>query len=126
MVFPALLLAGSGSYTTYFTDDVLQPTVSLQSQSSVSAGQQSGMLLASDLDSSLANLVGNLGFGGTPKRSDMQWNQPTEKKLTGGTNWQARTSTSTTWNTAPVAPVSQVLGQLFFLKKCVDLKFMED
>ncbi|XP_073455501.1 phosphatidylinositol-binding clathrin assembly protein-like isoform X3 [Aquarana catesbeiana] len=95
---------------TYFTDDVLQPTVSLQSQSSVSAGQQSGMLLASDLDSSLANLVGNLGFGGTPKRSDMQWNQPTEKKLTGGTNWQARTSTSTTWNTAPVAPVSQVNG----------------
>lgn len=44
---------------TYFTDDVLQPTVSLQSQSSVSAGQQSGMLLASDLDSSLANLVGS-------------------------------------------------------------------
>ncbi|XP_077334900.1 phosphatidylinositol-binding clathrin assembly protein-like isoform X1 [Lithobates pipiens] len=93
---------------TYFTDDVLQPTVSLQSQNSV--GQQGGMLLASDLDSSLANLVGNLGFGGTPKRSDMQWNQPTEKKLTGGTNWQARTSTSTTWNTTPVAPVSQVNG----------------
>ncbi|XP_077334926.1 phosphatidylinositol-binding clathrin assembly protein-like isoform X4 [Lithobates pipiens] len=90
------------------TDDVLQPTVSLQSQNSV--GQQGGMLLASDLDSSLANLVGNLGFGGTPKRSDMQWNQPTEKKLTGGTNWQARTSTSTTWNTTPVAPVSQVNG----------------
>ncbi|XP_040179851.1 phosphatidylinositol-binding clathrin assembly protein-like isoform X2 [Rana temporaria] len=92
------------------TDDVLQPTVSLQSQNSVSAGQHGGMLLASDLDSSLANLVGNLGFGGTPKRSDMQWNQPTEKKLTGGTNWQARTSTSTTWNTTPVAPVSQVNG----------------
>ncbi|CAI9570687.1 unnamed protein product, partial [Staurois parvus] len=94
---------------TYFTDDVLQPTVSLQGQNSVSAGQQSGKLLANDLDSSLAHLVGNLGFGGTPsKRSDMQWNQPTEKKLTGGTNWQARTSTSTTWNPAPVAPVSQV------------------
>lgn len=92
------------------TDDVLLPTVSLQSQNSVSAGQQSGKLVASDLDSSLANLVGNLGFGGTPKRSDMQWNQPTERKLTGGTNWQARTSTSTTWNNAPVAPVSQVNG----------------
>ncbi|KAM3911074.1 phosphatidylinositol-binding clathrin assembly protein-like isoform 4-T4 [Leptodactylus fuscus] len=87
-------------------DDVLQPTVSQQHQRSAAPSTQAGKLLANDLDSSLANLVGNLGFGGTPsKRSDMQWNQPTEKRLTGGTNWQARTSTSTTWNPAPVAPV---------------------
>ncbi|KAI6078275.1 Phosphatidylinositol-binding clathrin assembly protein-like isoform X2 [Aix galericulata] len=47
--------------------------------------------------------MGNLGFGGTPsKKSDMQWTQPTEKKLTGGTNWQAKTSTSTTWNPTPL------------------------
>ncbi|XP_071980751.1 phosphatidylinositol-binding clathrin assembly protein-like isoform X4 [Engystomops pustulosus] len=88
-------------------DDVLQPTISQQNQRSAGVVTQGGKLLANDLDSSLANLVGNLGFGGTPsKRSDMQWNQPTEKRLTGGTNWQARTSTSTTWNPAPVAPVS--------------------
>ncbi|KAG9478491.1 hypothetical protein GDO78_013502 [Eleutherodactylus coqui] len=94
-------------------DDVLQPTNSQHIQRSAAAGLQSGRLMANDLDSSLANLVGNLGFGGTPsKRSDMQWNQPTEKRLTGGTNWQARTSTSTTWNPTPVAPVSvpQMVG----------------
>ncbi|NWZ23968.1 PICAL protein, partial [Asarcornis scutulata] len=84
-------------------DDVLQPTVPLQSQRAPSTNQQSGKILANDLDSSLANLVGNLGFGGTPsKKSDMQWTQPTEKKLTGGTNWQAKTSTSTTWNPTPL------------------------
>ncbi|XP_047926685.1 prefoldin subunit 3 isoform X5 [Anser cygnoides] len=84
-------------------DDVLQPTVPLQSQKAPSTNQQSGKILANDLDSSLANLVGNLGFGGTPsKKSDMQWTQPTEKKLTGGTNWQAKTSTSTTWNPTPL------------------------
>ncbi|XP_010567297.1 PREDICTED: phosphatidylinositol-binding clathrin assembly protein-like isoform X2 [Haliaeetus leucocephalus] len=89
------------------SDDVLQPTVPPQSQRATLAHQQSGKILANDLDSSLANLVGNLGFGGTPsKKSDMQWTQPTEKKLTGGTNWQAKTSTSTTWNptTLPTIP----------------------
>ncbi|XP_068813452.1 phosphatidylinositol-binding clathrin assembly protein-like isoform X5 [Struthio camelus] len=91
--------------TSAFTllDEVLQPTVPPQSQKTALANQQSGKILANDLDSSLANLVGNLGFGGTPsKKSDMQWTQPTEKKLTGGTNWQAKTSTSTTWNPTPL------------------------
>ncbi|XP_072192048.1 phosphatidylinositol-binding clathrin assembly protein-like isoform X5 [Excalfactoria chinensis] len=84
------------------SDDVLQPTVP-PSQRATSANQPSGKILANDLDSSLANLVGNLGFGGTPsKKSDMQWTQPAEKKLTGGTNWQAKTSTSTTWNPTPL------------------------
>lgn len=91
-------------------DDVLQPTVPQQNQKSILVSQQSGKILANDLDSSLANLVGNLGFGGTPsKKSDMQWNQPTEKRLTGGTNWQARTSTSTTWTPAPVAAIPQMV-----------------
>ncbi|XP_040428445.1 phosphatidylinositol-binding clathrin assembly protein isoform X7 [Cygnus olor] len=92
------------------SDDVLQPTVPLQSQRAPSTNQQSGKILANDLDSSLANLVGNLGFGGTPsKKSDMQWTQPTEKKLTGGTNWQAKTSTSTTWNPTPLSTMPHMV-----------------
>ncbi|KGL96735.1 Phosphatidylinositol-binding clathrin assembly protein, partial [Charadrius vociferus] len=93
-----------------FLDDVLQPTVPPQSQRATLANQQSGKILANDLDSSLANLVGNLGFGGTPsKKSDMQWTQPTEKKLTGGTNWQAKTSTSTTWNPTPLPAIPHMV-----------------
>ncbi|XP_002192498.2 phosphatidylinositol-binding clathrin assembly protein isoform X2 [Taeniopygia guttata] len=92
------------------SDDVLQPTVPPQSQRATVASQQSGKILANDLDSSLANLVGNLGFGGTPsKKSDMQWSQPTEKKLTGGTNWQAKTSTSTTWNPTPLPNIPHMV-----------------
>ncbi|XP_034713007.1 phosphatidylinositol-binding clathrin assembly protein isoform X9 [Etheostoma cragini] len=64
-----------------------------------------GKLLANDLDSSLANLVGNLQFGGTPaKKPDMQWNQSGEKKLTGGHNWQNKTMSTTQWGPAPMAP----------------------
>ncbi|CAM9389697.1 unnamed protein product [Bubo scandiacus] len=93
-----------------FLDDVLQPTVPPQSQRATLANQQSGKILANDLDSSLANLVGNLGFGGTSsKKSDMQWTQPTEKKLTGGTNWQAKTSTSTTWNPTPLPTIPHMV-----------------
>ncbi|NWX48192.1 PICAL protein, partial [Steatornis caripensis] len=96
--------------TFNFLDDVLQPTVPPQSQRATLANQQSGKILANDLDSSLANLVGNLGFGGTPsKKSDMQWTQPTEKKLTGGTNWQAKTSTSTTWNPTPLPTIPHMV-----------------
>ncbi|XP_008112881.2 phosphatidylinositol-binding clathrin assembly protein isoform X3 [Anolis carolinensis] len=92
------------------TEDVLQPVVPVQNQRGALINQQSGKILANDLDSSLANLVGNLGFGGTPsKKSDMQWSQPTEKKLTGGTNWQAKTSTATTWNTVPMPPAPQMV-----------------
>ncbi|NWI08154.1 PICAL protein, partial [Crypturellus soui] len=98
--------------TNAFTllDDVLQPTIPPQSQRNILANQQTGKILANDLDSSLANLVGNLGFGGTPpKKSDMQWTQPTEKKLTGGTNWQAKTSTSTTWNPTPLSTIPHMV-----------------
>lgn len=113
--FDAVFGAKSSTYENKdlqdnFTDNVLQPTVSLPNQKSIAVGQPSGKLFANDLDSSLANLVGNLGFGGTPsKRSDMQWNQPSEKKLTGGMNWQARTSTSTTWNPTPAASLPQMV-----------------
>ncbi|KAM8965867.1 phosphatidylinositol-binding clathrin assembly protein-like isoform 4-T4 [Sarcophilus harrisii] len=71
--------------------------------------QHSGSILGSDLDTSLANLMGNLDFGTSPKKSDIQWNQPPEKKMTGGTNWQVKTSTSTTWNPASIASVPQVV-----------------
>ncbi|NWZ40048.1 PICAL protein, partial [Brachypodius atriceps] len=98
-----------------FLDEVLQPTVPPQNQRATVASQQSGKILANDLDSSLANLVGNLGFGGTPsKKSDMQWSQPTEKKLTGGTNWQAKTSTSTTWNPTPLPTIPHMVISLEF------------
>ncbi|XP_056155920.1 phosphatidylinositol-binding clathrin assembly protein isoform X2 [Lampris incognitus] len=64
-----------------------------------------GKLLANDLDSSLANLVGNLQFGGNPaKKPEMQWSQQGEKKLTGGQNWQNKTMSTTQWNPAPMAP----------------------
>lgn len=39
----------------------------------------------------------------------MQWTQPTEKKLTGGTNWQAKPSTSTTWNPTPLPTIPHMV-----------------
>uniref|UniRef100_A0A8C7IB86 Phosphatidylinositol-binding clathrin assembly protein n=1 Tax=Oncorhynchus kisutch TaxID=8019 RepID=A0A8C7IB86_ONCKI len=73
-----------------------------------------GKLLANDLDSSLANLVGNLQFGGAPaKKPDMQWSQSGEKRLTGGHNWQSKTMTSTTaWNPVPMAPAPMPVQHL--------------
>ncbi|XP_064207249.1 phosphatidylinositol binding clathrin assembly protein a isoform X18 [Anguilla rostrata] len=59
-----------------------------------------GKLVSDDLDSSLANLVGNLGIGNGTTKNDIHWSQPGEKKLTGGTNWQPKTAPSTTWNPA--------------------------
>uniref|UniRef100_A0A4W6CE37 Si:ch211-200p22.4 n=1 Tax=Lates calcarifer TaxID=8187 RepID=A0A4W6CE37_LATCA len=88
--------------------DLLKPTVPTHTapppppQMAIHHG---GKLLANDLDSSLANLVGNLQFGGTPaKKPEMQWSQPGEKKLTGGQNWQNKTMSTTQWSPAPVAP----------------------
>ncbi|XP_066536497.1 phosphatidylinositol-binding clathrin assembly protein isoform X3 [Hoplias malabaricus] len=86
--------------------DLLKPTVPAHSQCPVMAPHSGGKLLANDLDSSLANLVGNLHFGGSAaKKPDMQWTQPGEKKLTGGSNWQSKTMSSTTaWSPAPMPP----------------------
>ncbi|XP_039531751.1 phosphatidylinositol binding clathrin assembly protein a isoform X17 [Pimephales promelas] len=61
---------------------------------------QAGKLVSDDLDSSLANLVGNLGIGNGTMKNDIHWIQPGEKKLTGGTNWQPKMAPSTTWNPA--------------------------
>uniref|UniRef100_A0A8B9LEL3 Si:ch211-200p22.4 n=1 Tax=Astyanax mexicanus TaxID=7994 RepID=A0A8B9LEL3_ASTMX len=85
--------------------DLLKPTIPAHSQGPVMPPHTGGKLLASDLDSSLANLVGNLQFGSAGKKPDMHWTQPGEKKLTGGSNWQSKTMSSTTaWSPAPMPP----------------------
>ncbi|XP_038833667.1 phosphatidylinositol-binding clathrin assembly protein-like isoform X5 [Salvelinus namaycush] len=84
---------------------ILKPTVaSLPGQGLIPSGQQPGKLVSDDLDSSLANLVGNLGIGNGVAKNDIHWSQPGEKKLTGGNNWQPKTAPSTTWNPATMAP----------------------
>ncbi|KPP65356.1 phosphatidylinositol-binding clathrin assembly protein-like [Scleropages formosus] len=90
--------------------DLLKPTVPSQTQAPVPL-YSGGKLLPSDLDASLASLVGNLHFGGmSAKKPDMQWTQPGEKKLTGGTGWQSKAlggTATTAWTPAPMpaAPV---------------------
>ncbi|XP_030009610.1 phosphatidylinositol binding clathrin assembly protein a isoform X9 [Sphaeramia orbicularis] len=80
---------------------ILKPTVaSSPNQGLTPNGQQPNKLVSNDLDSSLANLVGNLGIGNGTAKNDLHWSQPGEKKLTGGTNWQPKTAPSTTWNPA--------------------------
>ncbi|XP_048400699.1 phosphatidylinositol-binding clathrin assembly protein isoform X7 [Stegostoma tigrinum] len=84
--------------------DILMPQSTLLAKNETPpVNQQNNKLLANDLDSSLANLVGNLNFVGTPlKRMDQQWTQSGERKLTGGTNWQPKTTTSTSWTAMPM------------------------
>ncbi|XP_072361640.1 phosphatidylinositol-binding clathrin assembly protein-like isoform X3 [Scyliorhinus torazame] len=79
-----------------------QPTLLAKNETTTPVSQQNKKLLATDLDSSLANLVGNLSFGGTPMKRDQQWTQSGERKLTGGTNWQPKTTTSTSWSAVPM------------------------
>uniref|UniRef100_A0A8C1J3J3 Phosphatidylinositol-binding clathrin assembly protein n=1 Tax=Cyprinus carpio TaxID=7962 RepID=A0A8C1J3J3_CYPCA len=86
--------------------DLLKPTVSVHSQAPVMPPHNGSKLLANDLDSSLANLVGSEPALWGNTRSDM-WTQPGEKKLTGGTNWQSKTMSSTTaWSPAPLPPAA--------------------
>ncbi|KAG9351535.1 hypothetical protein JZ751_022786 [Albula glossodonta] len=79
---------------------ILKPTVASPSQGLPPSCQPPGKLVSDDLDSSLANLVGNLGIGNGTTKNDIHWSQPGEKKLTGGTNWQPKTAPTTTWNPA--------------------------
>ncbi|XP_076606004.1 phosphatidylinositol binding clathrin assembly protein a isoform X9 [Chaetodon auriga] len=84
---------------------ILKPTVaSSPNQDMASNGQQLHKLVSNDLDSSLANLVGNLGIGNGTAKNDLHWSQPGEKKMTGGNNWQPKMAPSTTWNPATMAP----------------------
>ncbi|GLD47279.1 phosphatidylinositol-binding clathrin assembly protein-like isoform X3 [Lates japonicus] len=108
--------SGPNPYTTLFQSEppavaglfrggILKPTVtSSPNQGMTQNGQQPNKLVSNDLDSSLANLVGNLGIGNGTAKNDLHWSQPGEKKLTGGTNWQPKTAPSTTWNPATMAP----------------------
>ncbi|XP_060912077.1 phosphatidylinositol binding clathrin assembly protein a isoform X6 [Labrus mixtus] len=77
---------------------------SLTDQDMTMNGLQPHRLVSNDLDSSLANLVGNLGICNGTAKNDLHWSQPGEKKLTGGTNWTPKTAPSTTWNPASMAP----------------------
>ncbi|XP_069747037.1 phosphatidylinositol binding clathrin assembly protein a isoform X21 [Narcine bancroftii] len=83
---------------------LLKPTVALQNQTQQTSKAQSNKLVGEDLDSSLANIVGNLGIGNGSAKNDLHWNQPGEKKLTGGTNWQPKVAPTTTWNPATLPP----------------------
>ncbi|XP_047462823.1 phosphatidylinositol binding clathrin assembly protein a isoform X11 [Mugil cephalus] len=87
------------------TNGNMDPTVaSSPSQAVTPNGQQPHKLVSNDLDSSLANLVGNLGIGNGTMKNDLHWSQPGEKRLTGGTNWQPKMAPSTTWNPPAMAP----------------------
>ncbi|XP_058267715.1 phosphatidylinositol binding clathrin assembly protein a isoform X20 [Hemibagrus wyckioides] len=98
----------STANSTDSADDVLggilKPTVASPSQGMPPSVQQPGKLVSDDLDSSLANLVGNLGIGNGTTKNEIHWSQPGEKKLTGGNNWQPKTAPTTTWNPASLAP----------------------
>ncbi|NWZ27146.1 PICAL protein, partial [Asarcornis scutulata] len=77
---------------------LLKPTVASQNQSLPVAKVPPNKLVSDDLDSSLANLVGNLGIGNGTAKNDVNWTQPGEKKLTGGSNWQPKIAPTTAWN----------------------------
>ncbi|XP_072466734.1 phosphatidylinositol-binding clathrin assembly protein isoform X7 [Notamacropus eugenii] len=83
---------------------LLKPTVASQNQSLPIAKLPPNKLVSDDLDSSLANLVGNLGIGNGTTKNDVNWSQPGEKKLTGGSNWQPKVAPTTAWNAATMAP----------------------
>ncbi|KAM8976129.1 phosphatidylinositol-binding clathrin assembly protein isoform 1-T1 [Pelodytes ibericus] len=79
---------------------LLRPTITSQNQTLPSFKNFPNKLVSDDLDSSLANLVGNLGIGNGTTKNDVHWSQPGEKRLTGGTNWQPKVAPTTTWNPA--------------------------
>ncbi|XP_006143423.2 clathrin coat assembly protein AP180 isoform X3 [Tupaia chinensis] len=92
--------------------DLLMPTMAPTGQPAPvsmvppSPAMAASKALGSDLDSSLASLVGNLGISGTTsKKGDLQWNAG-EKKLTGGANWQPKVAPAT-WSAGvpPSAPL---------------------
>uniref|UniRef100_A0A8C8EZ72 Phosphatidylinositol-binding clathrin assembly protein n=1 Tax=Oncorhynchus tshawytscha TaxID=74940 RepID=A0A8C8EZ72_ONCTS len=92
------------------THDILKPTMVGSNQALCSINQLSDKLVGDDLDSSLANLVGNLGIGNGTTKNDIHWSQPGEKRLTGGSNWQPKAAPNTTWN--PVSMPPQQLGSM--------------
>ncbi|XP_029373043.1 phosphatidylinositol binding clathrin assembly protein b isoform X6 [Echeneis naucrates] len=91
----------TGTNSVNITGGILKPTLAGSNQPS---SQQPEKLVSDDLDSSLANLVGNLGIGNGTMKNDIHWSQPGEKRMTGGTNWQPKAAPTTTWNPVSMQP----------------------
>ncbi|XP_038549182.1 phosphatidylinositol binding clathrin assembly protein b isoform X10 [Micropterus salmoides] len=104
-VFGAKATGSNSLNSDDITGSILKPTLAACSQPS---GQQPEKLVSDDLDSSLANLVGNLGIGNGTMKNDIHWSQPGEKRMTGGTNWQPKAAPSTTWN--PVSMPQSIMA----------------
>ncbi|XP_039986049.1 phosphatidylinositol binding clathrin assembly protein b isoform X8 [Xiphias gladius] len=100
-VFGAKATGSNSVNTDDITGGILKPTLAGSNQPS---SQQPEKLVSDDLDSSLANLVGNLGIGNGTMKNDIHWSQPGEKRMTGGTNWQPKAAPTTTWNPVSMAP----------------------
>ncbi|XP_077578464.1 phosphatidylinositol binding clathrin assembly protein b isoform X8 [Stigmatopora nigra] len=100
-VFGAKATGSNSLNADDITGGILKPTVT---GSILSSNQQPEKLVSDDLDSSLANLVGNLGIGNGTMKNDMHWSQPGEKRMTGGTNWQPKAAPTTTWNPVSMPP----------------------
>ncbi|XP_043974522.1 phosphatidylinositol binding clathrin assembly protein b isoform X4 [Gambusia affinis] len=100
-VFGNKAAAGGSLNSDDLAGGILKPTLAGSNQPS---SQQPEKLVSDDLDSSLANLVGNLGIGNGTMKNDMHWSQPGEKRMTGGTNWQPKAAPTTTWNPVSMPP----------------------
>ncbi|XP_056467154.1 phosphatidylinositol binding clathrin assembly protein b isoform X8 [Gadus chalcogrammus] len=106
-VFGVKAAGGNVLVSDDISGSILKPTLAGSSQGLCSMTNQD-RLVSDDLDSSLANLVGNLGIGNGTSKNDIHWSQPGEKRLTGGTNWQPKAAPSTTWN--PVSMPTSVMA----------------
>ncbi|XP_065816249.1 phosphatidylinositol binding clathrin assembly protein b isoform X13 [Labrus bergylta] len=100
-VFGAKATGSNSLNSDDITGSILKPTLA---GSNLQPGQLPDKLVSDDLDSSLANLVGNLGIGNGTMKNDIHWSQPGEKRMTGGTNWQPKAAPSTTWNPVSMPP----------------------
>ncbi|XP_029027162.1 phosphatidylinositol binding clathrin assembly protein b isoform X7 [Betta splendens] len=100
-VFGAKATGSNSLNSDDITGGILKPTLAGSNQASL---QQPEKLVSDDLDSSLANLVGNLGIGNGTMKNDIHWSQPGEKRMTGGTNWQPKAAPTTTWNPVSMPP----------------------
>uniref|UniRef100_A0A8C2IY81 Phosphatidylinositol-binding clathrin assembly protein n=1 Tax=Cyprinus carpio TaxID=7962 RepID=A0A8C2IY81_CYPCA len=113
----------SAAHNTDSAGGILKPTVGSPNQDLTPSVQQPGKLVSDDLDSSLANLVGNLGIGNGTTKNDIHWSQPGEKKLTGGTNWQPKMAPTTTWNPATMVRTTLAFSCTFPNWKLIPLYF---
>ncbi|KAM4567209.1 phosphatidylinositol binding clathrin assembly protein b isoform 2-T2 [Odontesthes bonariensis] len=100
-VFGAKATGSSSLNSDDITGGILKPTLA---GANLPSNQLPEKLVSDDLDSSLANLVGNLGIGNGTMKNDIHWSQPGEKRMTGGTNWQPKAAPTTTWNPVSMPP----------------------